>query len=423
MNNNETNYEFVNRDYDGVINGNEKKIQFYSRTFSTIYDKYKVWHYDQIMKKKISKEEDIKAYARVANMASIGVHNQEIIKRKLAKLQDQVEYLNLALEDERYLHVSVRLLKVAERARNSISGWWKDFVKNIPIVGKMYQQQVVAKDEPNDAKNNTINVDDVISPQAVEEMINAQFANDDNKEQEQENNSSEINREDTTYRFGRDELANMPGRIDIITPTYDNETNYEDNQAENNASNEVKNGIIPADLNTSLIIPNEFTVNFENNNNTNESAQQKSLENHDETTTSDSNNVTSKIDDQDTIAALEQYREILKRQIEKKKQMDLEKEKAQQEYEQAQEKNNKVRDENNYLKEMISSRLNTMERNLNEESQKTQEELNLMCDKTNKLNSNTSQLGQANESLKAMCDELNIGVQENISDNSKGRSK
>ena len=53
MNNNETNYEFVNRDYDGVINGNEKKIQFYSRTFSTIYDKYKVWHYDQIMKKKI----------------------------------------------------------------------------------------------------------------------------------------------------------------------------------------------------------------------------------------------------------------------------------------------------------------------------------------------------------------------------------
>ena len=72
---------------------------------------------------------------------------------------------------------------------------------------------------------------------------------------------------------------------------------------------------------------------------------------------------------------------------------------------------------------MISTRLNLMEESLNEESQKTQAELNLMCDKTNKLNSSTNQLDQANESLKAMCDELNIGVQENANNNSKGRSK
>ena len=138
MNNNETNYEFVDRDYNSIVNGNEKKIQFYSRTFDAIHNKYKLWRYNQLMKKKNKKEEDIKAYAKVANMASIGVHNQEIVKRKLAKLQDQVEYLNLAIEDENYLHVSVRLLKVAERARNSISRWWKDFIKNVPIVGKMY---------------------------------------------------------------------------------------------------------------------------------------------------------------------------------------------------------------------------------------------------------------------------------------------
>lgn len=423
MNNNETNYEFVDRDYDSVVNGNEKKIQFYSRTFDAIHNKYKLWRYNQLMKKKNKKEEDIKAYAKVANMASIGVHNQEIVKRKLAKLQDQVEYLNLALEDENYLHVSVRLLKVAERARNSISRWWKDFIKNVPIVGKMYQQKMAANDEPSNVQDN-INVDDIISPQTVEEMINKQFATDDNKEQKQNSN---INQEDTTYRFGRDELANMPGRIDVINPTNDNQTSTDNSQVKNNDNNEIETGvsIISTEPNTSLIIPNEFVMPSEQyDSKTNENVQ-NNFETNTNSNSSINNNsdIITTINDQDTIAALEQYREILKKQIEKKKQMTLEKEKAQHEYEQAQEKNNKVRDENNYLKEMISTRLNLMEESLNEESQKTQAELNLMCDKTNKLNSSTNQLDQANESLKAMCDELNIGVQENANNNSKGRSK
>ena len=420
MNNNETNYEFVDRDYDSVVNGNEKKIQFYSRTFDAIHNKYKLWRYNQLMKKKNKKEEDIKAYAKVANMASIGVHNQEIVKRKLAKLQDQVEYLNLALEDENYLHVSVRLLKVAERARNSISRWWKDFIKNVPIVGKMYQQKMAANDEPSNVQDN-INVDDIISPQTVEEMINKQFATDDNKEQKQNSNQ-----EDTTYRLGRAELANMPGRIDVINPTNDNQTSTDNSQVKNN-NNEIETGvsIISTEPNTSLIIPNEFVMPSEQY----DSKLNENVQNNFETNTNSNSSINNNsdiintINDQDTIAALEQYREILKKQIEKKKQMTLEKEKAQHEYEQAQEKNNKVRDENNYLKEMISTRLNLMEESLNEESQKTQAELNLMCDKTNKLNSSTNQLDQANESLKAMCDELNIGVQENVNNNSKGRSK
>ena len=420
MNNNETNYEFVDRDYDSVVNGNEKKIQFYSRTFDAIHNKYKLWRYNQLMKKKNKKEEDIKAYAKVANMASIGVHNQEIVKRKLAKLQDQVEYLNLALEDENYLHVSVRLLKVAERARNSISRWWKDFIKNVPIVGKMYQEKMAANDEPSNVQDN-INVDDIISPQTVEEMINKQFATDDNKEQKQNSNQ-----EDTTYRLGRDELANMPGRIDVINPTNDNQTSTDNSQVENN-NNEIETGvsIISTEPNTSLIIPNEFVMPSEQY----DSKLNENVQNNFETNTNSNSSINNNsdiittINDQDTIAALEQYREILKKQIEKKKQMTLEKEKAQHEYEQAQEKNNKVRDENNYLKEMISTRLNLMEESLNEESQKTQAELNLMCDKTNKLNSSTNQLDQANESLKAMCDELNIGVQENVNNDSKGRSK
>ena len=420
MNNNETNYEFVDRDYDSVVNGNEKKIQFYSRTFDAIHNKYKLWRYNQLMKKKNKKEEDIKAYAKVANMASIGVHNQEIVKRKLAKLQDQVEYLNLALEDENYLHVSVRLLKVAERARNSISRWWKDFIKNVPIVGKMYQEKMAANDEPSNVQDN-INVDDIISPQTVEEMINKQFATDDNKEQKQNSNQ-----EDTTYRLGRDELANMPGRIDVINPTNDNQTSTDNSQVKNN-NNEIETGvsIISTEPNTSLIIPNEFVMPSEQY----DSKLNENVQNNFETNTNSNSSINNNsdiittINDQDTIAALEQYREILKKQIEKKKQMTLEKEKAQHEYEQAQEKNNKVRDENNYLKEMISTRLNLMEESLNEESQKTQAELNLMCDKTNKLNSSTNQLDQANESLKAMCDELNIGVQENVNNDSKGRSK
>ena len=420
MNNNKTNYEFVDRDYNSIVKGNEKKIQFYSRTFDAIHNKYKLWRYNQLMKKKNKKEEDIKAYAKVANMASIGVHNQEIVKRKLAKLQDQVEYLNLALEDENYLHVSVRLLKVAERARNSISRWWKDFIKNVPIVGKMYQQKMAANDEPSNVQDN-INVDDIISPQTVEEMINKQFATDDNKEQKQNSNQ-----EDTTYRLGRDELANMPGRIDVINPTNDNQTSTDNSQVKNN-NNEIETGvsIISTEPNTSLIIPNEFVMPSEQY----DSKLNENVQNNFETNTNSNSSINNNsdiittINDQDTIAALEQYREILKKQIEKKKQMTLEKEKAQHEYEQAQEKNNKVRDENNYLKEMISTRLNLMEESLNEESQKTQAELNLMCDKTNKLNSSTNQLDQANESLKAMCDELNIGVQENVNNNSKGRSK
>lgn len=420
MNNNKTNYEFVDRDYNSIVKGNEKKIQFYSRTFDAIHNKYKLWRYNQLMKKKNKKEEDIKAYAKVANMASIGVHNQEIVKRKLAKLQDQVEYLNLALEDENYLHVSVRLLKVAERARNSISRWWKDFIKNVPIVGKMYQQKMAANDEPSNVQDN-INVDDIISPQTVEEMINKQFATDDNKEQKQNSNQ-----EDTTYRLGRDELTNISGRIDDINPTNDNQTSTDNSQVKNN-NNEIETGvsIISTEPNTSLIIPNEFVMPSEQY----DSKLNENVQNNFETNTNSNSSINNNsdiintINDQDTIAALEQYREILKKQIEKKKQMTLEKEKAQHEYEQAQEKNNKVRDENNYLKEMISTRLNLMEESLNEESQKTQAELNLMCDKTNKLNSSTNQLDQANESLKAMCDELNIGVQENVNNNSKGRSK
>lgn len=420
MNNNKTNYEFVDRDYNSIVKGNEKKIQFYSRTFDAIHNKYKLWRYNQLMKKKNKKEEDIKAYAKVANMASIGVHNQEIVKRKLAKLQDQVEYLNLALEDENYLHVSVRLLKVAERARNSISRWWKDFIKNVPIVGKMYQQKMAANDEPSNVQDN-INVDDIISPQTVEEMINRQFATDDNKEQKQNSNQ-----EDTTYRLGRDELTNISGRIDDINPTNDNQTSTDNSQVKNN-NNEIETGvsIISTEPNTSLIIPNEFVMPSEQY----DSKLNENVQNNFETNTNSNSSINNNsdiittINDQDTIAALEQYREILKKQIEKKKQMTLEKEKAQHEYEQAQEKNNKVRDENNYLKEMISTRLNLMEESLNEESQKTQAELNLMCDKTNKLNSSTNQLDQANESLKAMCDELNIGVQENVNNDSKGRSK
>ena len=422
MNNNEIN--ILDRDCDNVTKGNEKKIQFYSRTFDAIYDKYKDWRYNQLMKKKINMEEEMNAYTKVANMASIGVRNQEIIKRKLAKLQDQVEYLNLALEDESYLHTNVRLLKVAEHTKNSISRWWKDYIKNIPIVGKMYQQKITASDEPTNIKSSDISVDNVISPQTVEEMINAQFARDDNKK-EQENNNSNIVDEDTTYRFGRDELVNMPGRIDVINPTNDNQTSTDNSQMENNDSNEIETGVsvIPTELNISSIIPNDFTKPFEQDGNKLNENVQNNAENNTNSSINNNSDTITAIDDQDTIAALEQYREILKKQIEKKKQMTLEKEKAQQEYKQAQEKNNKVRDENNYLKEMITTRLNLMEESLNEESQKTQAELNLMCDRTNKLNSSTNQLDQANESLKAMCGELNIGVQENINNNSKGRLK
>ena len=427
--NNETNYEFVDRDYDSVVNGNEKKIQFYSRTFDAIHEKYKGWRYNRLMKKKIKKDEEIKKYANVAKMASIGAHNQEIVKRKLAKLQDQVEYLNLALEDEQYLRVSVRLLKVAERARNSISRWWKDFVKNIPVVGKFYQQKMDARDKPSDVQNTesvseeyNVYSDDVISPQTVEKMINEQFEKDNSEEQKKDADDSNIEQEDTTYRFGRDELANMPGRIDVINPAYDNESESKNDQGD---SEKVETGIIPAELNTSLIIPNEFTVNFEQSNDkSNDNNVEDNPEINNDTVINSNASIASSIDEQDSIAELERYREILKQQIEKKKQMALRKEKARQEYEQAQEKNNKARDENNYLKEMFSTRLNMMEANLNEESQKTQEELDLMCDKTNKLNSNTNQLGQANESLKAMCDELNdelnIGAQKNTTDNSKG---
>lgn len=461
MNNNETNYEFVDRDYDSVVNGNEKKIQFYSRTFDAIHDKYKKWRQNKLKRSIVNTENQIYSNTNILNKVYLSEHSQDKIKRKLEHLQDKVEYLNLALEDENYLHVSVRLLKVAERARNSISRWWKDFIKNVPVVGKMYEQKIAANDEPSNVQDN-INVDDIISPQTVEEMINKQFATDDNKEQE---NNSSINQEDTTYRFGRDELANMPGRVDVINPTNDNQNSTNNSQAENNSNinpedttyrlesdelanmsgridiinlandnqnstddsqvenNEIENGI--SVTNGSLIIPNEFTIPFEQNDN----KPNENVQNNSETNTNSNSSINNNSDtatatnDQDTIAALEQYKEILKKQIEKKKQMALEKEKAQHEYEQAQEKNNKVRDENNYLKEMISTRLNLMEESLNEESQKTQAELNLMCDKTNKLNSSTNQLDQANESLKAMCNELNIGVQENVNNNSKGRSK
>ena len=271
----------------------------------------------------------------------------------------------------------------------------------------------------------TFNVDDIISPQTVEEMINKQFATDDNKEQKQNSN---INQEDTTYRLGRDELTNISERIDDINPTNDNQTSTDNSQVNNNNNNneiETSVSIISTEPNTSLIIPNEFVMPSEQY----DSKLNENVQNNFETNTNSNSSINNNsdiittINDQDTIAALEQYREILKKQIEKKKQMTLEKEKAQHEYEQAQEKNNKVRDENNYLKEMISTRLNLMEESLNEESQKTQAELNLICDKTNKLNSSTNQLDQANESLKAMCDELNIGVQENVNNNSKGRSK
>ena len=423
MNNNETNYEFVDRDYDSVVNGNEKKIQFYSRTFDAIHDKYKKWRQNKLKRSIVNTENQIYSNTNILNKVYLSEHSQDKIKRKLEHLQDKVEYLNLALEDENYLHVSVRLLKVAERARNSISRWWKDFIKNVPVVGKMYEQKIAANDEPSNVQDN-INVDDIISPQTVEEMINKQFATDDNKEQKQNSN---INQEDATYRLGRDELANMPGRIDVINPTNDNQTSTANSQVENNDNNEIETGvsIISTEPNTSLIIPNEFVMPSEQYDSKPNENVQDNFETNTNSNSSINNNsdIITTINDQDTIAALEQYREILKKQIEKKKQMTLEKEKAQHEYEQAQEKNNKVRDENNYLKEMISTRLNLMEESLNEESQKTQAELNLMCDKTNKLNSSTNQLDQANESLKAMCDELNIGVQENANNNSKGRSK
>lgn len=414
MNNNETNYEFVDRDYDSVVNGNEKKIQFYSRTYDAICNKYKQWRRNKIKKSIVNVENQIYSNTNILNNVNLSEHSQDKINRKLANLQDKVEYLNLALEDASYLNTSVRLLKVAERAKNSISRWWKDFIKNTPVIGRMYQQEIVANDEPNNVQNNDINVDDIISPQTVEEMINKQFSNDENKEQE-----------DTTYRFGRDELANMPGRIDVINPINENETSTDNSQVENTDDNAIKTdaNVVSTEFSAPIINPNEFTMPFEQyDNKPNESIQNDSETNINSSINNNYDTITS-VNDQETIAALEQYREILKKQIEKKKQMTLEKEKAQHEYEQAQEKNNKVRDENNHLKEMISTRLNLMEESLNEESQKTQAELNLMCDRTNKLNSSTNQLDQANESLKAMCDELNIGVQENTNNNFKGRSK
>ena len=83
----------------------------------------------------------------------------------------------------------------------AFQGGGKDFIKNVPIVGKMYQQKMAANDEPSNVQDNII-VDDIISPQTVEEMINKQFATDDNKEQKQNSNQ-----EDTTYRLGRAELG------------------------------------------------------------------------------------------------------------------------------------------------------------------------------------------------------------------------
>ncbi len=426
MNNNETNYEFVDRDYDSVVNGNEKKIQFYSRTYDAICNKYKQWRQNKIKKSIVNVENQIYSNTNILNNVNLSEHSQDKINRKLANLQDKVEYLNLALDDEKYLNTNVRLLKVAERAKNSIGRWWKDFIKNVPVVGKIHQKSVVVKDDAS-----KINVDDIISPQTVEEMINAQF--DENNKVEQTVNSEQnkpshdtpnFNQGDTIYRFGPVELANMPGKRDIIDPTY-NDAEMESSKIDDNddkVENKVETGMIPVDVNTSLIVPGEYEKNFRSdidgvNGNSN-------IENVSESYIDDiisgSANI---IDDKDTIESLEQYRAILKKQAEKKKQMNLQRKEAMKEYERAQEKNNEVRDQNSYLKNVISSRLNMMEMKLNEESQKTQEELDLMRDKTDKLNSNTSQLDQSNESLKVMCNELNIDVQTNINDSVKGKSR
>lgn len=469
MNNDETNYEFVNRDCENVISGNEKKIQFYSKTYESIYDKYKNWRTKRIEKNMIDKENQIYKINNIIDKGRLSVRDERLIIRKREKLKDEVEYLNLALVDEHYLHVNVRLLKVAGRAKNSICRWWKDFIKGIPIVGKMYEKHVVANDEHSEAQNSELNVDDIISPESVSKMIDNQFQQNDSQENiTQMNNNSDdaispesINRmidnqfqhnddqedrasvnsdsdvvispdavdkmisdrfgysdsqnvieqkknvssddfKNSEYRFGRAELADMPGRFDFIGSSDSNETKNEVMALQSNSSDtSTELRVIPDEV-TSLSIPDEFKINLKSE-------------------TDGSTIDTSIIDDKDTIEELQQYKEIIKRQAAKRREMSLKKQKVMDDYKKAQEKNNEVRDQHSYLTEMISSRLNAMENDLNLESQKTQEELSLVRSKTDKLNSDTTKLGLSNESLKAMCDELNIGVQEKSNVSSKGR--
>lgn len=398
MNNNEIN--FLDRDCENVTGGNEKKIQFYSKTYSSICEKYRNWRYNSLIKQKTEKEEKIKDFAKIADMKSIGTRNQQLIKRKMAQLQDQVEYLNLALDDEQYLHVSVRLLKVAERARNSIVRWWADFIKYIPIVGKK-KEEANTNNQNSETRNDGINVDDIISPESVIRMIDDEFTS----------NETVSNRNTAS----KDELI----------PVQTSSTELRAIPAENSAAvvasrdefvpvpSSMELPAIPSDVNDDF---SNTSYPFDQDSFTNMSSGIGSV-NKDEESNVESyidaimNGNSSMVNDQDTIKSLQEYKEILKRQNDKKRELDLQKQRALEEYQKAQAKNNEVRDQNSYLREVISSRLDAMENDLNMESQRTQEQLTLMRDKTNELNSNTNKLDHSNESLKAMCDELNIGVQ------------
>lgn len=460
--------EPVDRSYENVIPvKNDKKIQLYPKTFEKIHNRYWDWRVKHLRKKQIQLEGKIAVEQRIANDPYIGKHNVDKIQRKIDKMKDKIEFIELELETTRYPSVSVRLLKVVERARNRISEWWNNIIKVTPKKEKNVVMNAASLDvseqkrsdvhiEPSfdttkkmqDIVNDSFTASSPITAENLKNMVNSKVEamkeNASNKEAQEtfsadfsDNLTSEYDSMGgSTYRLGREELAerNNGSIVDasnIMSPSSIiesqqkiNSVPFVENNAQgglenyfNNDSNlsnvEVNSGVEPIVVperepeETGYGVNNEYVqqddMHYELSGEYNDSTFGEEAS-VDQMISNNSNNSS----DNDVLRV---YMERYLEQEKKRKEFESQHQEAVKNYNTAVEQNEKARDYEMRLQNLIAEKLTERDQELREDELRTNKDISDLNKMAKQIGDETSELTTANDSLAKMCETLGINYE------------
>lgn len=475
-------YEPIDRDYENVPSGKERKILFYSKTLETIRKKYWNWRSTRLQKKKNQIKQQIGVQQKIISDQSIGERNQKKRARIVERLQDKIDLIDLELETTHYPSIKVRLLKVAERARKNISACWTDFIKNIPIVGRIYRNHMVMEAATDDVSEGPIQVggdDSNISYESVKDMVESQLDAAEASDERQSNSSSTTNgwdstdfetpnstiespENDSTYRLGREELAGLNnGLVDastIMSPSEikasqeriigdstqpDIPVTFSETTQSDQSKSEQTIPVIPPERSdfqayeipsfsnmTSGATDSSSALTQEDDMHFTVPVQRLEGEYQDFTlqqnTSLDQMVGTDSDRHEETLDAdFQKYSAILKDQTDRRYRMNEKYQEdmgeAKEQYSDAKEKNKSARAANEFMKDAIAAALGQLEQEMKDEAKRKEAEVQSIRDATTELDSDTDRLEKANQSLREMCDALSIPVSKSERSDARGR--
>lgn len=148
------NLEFTDREYDGVRNGDSRKIASRPASFSNIITKFYNWRIERLENKKLRKENSYDEYRDIVDAVKSEFHrpntygNLKLAKKKIKinKLQSKIDLLQTRYE--KYLTIKFKALKMKEKMFGNAKN-------NIKSASSLDDESVISSEEVAEAVRET----------------------------------------------------------------------------------------------------------------------------------------------------------------------------------------------------------------------------------------------------------------------------